>query len=133
MKKKFGTYTEASAAFVFLVVGFNDPFLVRQEAVKQEDSGGTRDSVEQALQRGMTVEIHAAWQAGDGFHPFEGWPIGQISEWITKQHGFGVGDGFHSGDVTDDFSFALDDSGVADSQTVEEIHQDHDDEEHEGQ
>ena len=61
--------------------------------------------------------------------PDELGPVGQKVERIAEHHGLHVGDDAHLGLVGMDLGLLPDDPGVADSQTVEEVHHDNDDEE----
>ena len=59
--------------------------------------------------------------------------IGQEIEGITKQNTFHVGDSLYPGDVRVDLSFLFDVTGVIDSHTIEQVHQDNNNEEDEGE
>ena len=56
---------------------------------------------------------------------FDGWPIGQKVERIPEEDGLETGDGLHPDDVGHRLRPVPDDSRVGDSQTVEQVHQDH--------
>ena len=71
----------------------------------------------------------AGWNV---LEPDELGPVGQKVERIAEHHGLHVGDDAHLGLVGMDLGLLPDDPGVADGQTVEEVHHDNDDEENEG-
>ena len=56
---------------------------------------------------------------------FDGGPVRQKVEGVTQQDGLEARDGLHPDDVGDDFRLVSDDCGVAYSQTIEKIHQNH--------
>ena len=60
-------------------------------------------------------------------------PVGKEVEGIPKQDGLKAGNRLHPNDIGDYLRLLLDDSGVADSQPVQEVHQDDDNEEDESE
>ena len=56
---------------------------------------------------------------------FDGGPVRQKVERVTQQDGLEARDGLDPDDVGDDLRLVPDHCGVAYSQTIEKIHQDH--------
>ena len=56
---------------------------------------------------------------------FDGGPVRQKVEGVTQQDGLEARDSLDPDDVGDDLRLVPDDRGVAYSQTIEKIHQDH--------
>ena len=67
---------------------------------------------------------------GQAGQPGHGGPPGQELEGVAQQDTLHVGDGLHPGGLAHYLGLLHDDPGVGHGQAVEEIHQDHNDEEH---
>ena len=71
-------------------------------------------------------------QTWDVHHPLDGWNIGKEVKGVTEEQRLSVGDGVNYGEIGVGLRFVLDLPDVTDGETVEEVHEDNNDQDDEG-
>ena len=121
-----GCESPEAAAVGLPVVGSDGDTLGGEDLVEEEHLGGT-DSGEETPEGPAPVELSDEGAGGEAGE--EGGHVGQEVEGVAEQHGLEGGDGLYLGAVGEDLGLLADQTGVADCEAVEEVHQDDHDEE----
>ena len=125
--KEFSDYESPEAATVWLSLVWPDgDALGGEDLVEEEHLGGT-DSGEEAPEGPAPVELPHEGAGGEAGE--QGRHVREEVEGVAEQHGLEGGDGLDLGAVGEDLGLLADETGVADSEAVEEVHQDDHDEE----
>ena len=121
----------AGGAEHVLLVGIHHQLLVGKVRVEEEDTPAEGESPEDvpALEdRSYLPPQPAGWKES----PQQALASQEVGG-ISQQGGLSLGDDLHPADVSVDLRLLPDEPGVADRQAVEEVHQDHDNQEYKQQ